>query len=691
MKRKKRSSGDKAVLMRSTPGASKQLFADAAAAYKQDKRPIARRALERLLKKEPDHPGALHLLGMIYRDDGDPDSAISHIQRSIAIDPDLAAAHHNLGAAFQDLRRYEEAADSYRRALALNPNHAAAKSNLGLVLVLLGRVEEAIAMLNDAVVLNPRLAEAHNNLGFALRLTGRDEDALIHYRKAIALDDDKPEYHVNLADALHRTGQEPAAIVAYDRCFALRPRWPRALWARMQSLPILYDDEDEIAASRVRWQQGLADLNDALRLDTPAGIRDALAAATACPNFYLHYQGLNNRAMQEDYAALLTRIAHAAYPQHAGLRHARGPHLHARPRVGFVSSFFRHHSIGKTHGSWITELNTARFETFVYHLGSKIDSVTKRIRSAAAHFRHCPGPAEDAIRRIDADQPDVLIYPDIGMEPRIQVMAALRLAPFQAAALGHPVTSGLPSIDAFLSSELMEPPDGDEHYSERLVRLPNLSVHYPVPQIEALRTVDVGMPRRGDGPVFLCSQSLFKLLPQFDEVIPRIAQAVGPCRFWFVASVGDRVGRRFRERLSRVFSALGLDADDYVELFPQLSQQRFYALNQAADILLDSFLWSGFNSTCEAIACGLPVVTSPGPMMRGRHTAACLWRMDMPELIADDMDQYVAIAARLARDRFWRADVVERVRVRGPRLFCDRAPIVGLETFLEEAIATSGH
>src|SRR5260370_34636056 len=113
-------------------------------------------------------------------------------------------------------------------------------------------------------------------------------------------------------------------------------------------------------------------------------------------------------------------------------------------------------------------------------------------------------------------------------------VAYMRLSALQCASWGHPVTSGFPSIDYFISSVLMEPVDAAAHYSERLVRLPNLSIYYepsdgsPV----ALDRAQFGL--RATAVVYWCCQSLPKYLPQFDGVFARIAAAVRDCQFTFI-------------------------------------------------------------------------------------------------------------------------------------------------------------
>src|SRR5262249_28988235 len=139
-------------------------------------------------------------------------------------------------------------------------------------------------------------------------------------------------------------------------------------------------------------------------------------------------------------------------------------------------------------------------------------------------FVQGPLPLDRWRQEILADAPHLLIYPGVGMDPISAQLAAQRLAPVQCNSWGHPDTSGFPTLDYYLSSDLMEPPDGQDHYTERLVRLPNLSIYSePIEQPPASITrQDLGL--RSTAIVYWCGQSLFKYLPQFDEVFPRIAR-----------------------------------------------------------------------------------------------------------------------------------------------------------------------
>jgi predicted O-linked N-acetylglucosamine transferase (SPINDLY family) len=297
----------------------------------------------------------------------------------------------------------------------------------------------------------------------------------------------------------------------------------------------------------------------------------------------------------------------------------------------------------------------------------------------------------DAWRRtILADAPHALVYPEIGMDPMAVRLAAQRLAPVQCNFWGHPETSGFPTLDYFLSSDLMEPPDGDNHYTEKLVRLPNLSIYYEPPQVRPIAMKREQLGFRATATAYWCAQSLFKYLPHFDEIYPRIAREVGDCQFAFIQHQGAReVTDLFLKRLDAAFSAYGLSARDHCVMLSRLDMQQFISAVGCCDVILDSIGWSGGNTTLESLCHNLPIVTLPGSLMRGRHTAGILTMMGVTETIVPTVDLYVATAVKLARNGAWRADIRGRMGAQTERVYRDTVAIRALEDFLESAIKSS--
>jgi protein O-GlcNAc transferase len=236
----------------------------------------------------------------------------------------------------------------------------------------------------------------------------------------------------------------------------------------------------------------------------------------------------------------------------------------------------------------------------------------------------------------------------------------------------------------------MEPDDADTFYTERLIRLPNLGLFYTPDAAEdppdAARRARFGLDPLA--PVFWSGQALYKYLPQYDAVFPRIAARLGVCQFVFIGFArSEAITEAFRARLKAAFAAAGLDATRHVVILPPLSQRDYLQAVGTTDVILDTIGWSGGKSTLDCLAQNPAIVTMPGRFLRGRHTAAILRRIGCDQTIARSLDDYVSIAVRLARDPAWRAEVRQAVATGKQRLFQDTETIRTLEDFLAEAVA----
>ena len=295
-------------------------------------------------------------------------------------------------------------------------------------------------------------------------------------------------------------------------------------------------------------------------------------------------------------------------------------------------------------------------------------------------------PLEAWRNEILADAPHVLIYPGLLMDELSLQLAAQRLAPVQCNSLGHPETSGLPTIDYFLTSDLMEPADAAEHYTERLVRLPNISIYYEPLATSPVRITRGELGMRPDALVFWSGQSLYKFLPQYDFVFATIAKFVGNCQFVFIKHAKEAaVVDLFRRRLDFVFSERGLTASDHCLFIESLTTDRYVAAMGNCDIFLDSIGWSGFNSTMESLVHNLPIVALRGALMRGRHSTAILNRIGVGETVADSIDEYVLIATKLATKSRERRRISLEIDGNKHRVYRDRDCIARLEDFIENA------
>ncbi len=612
-----------------------------------------------ILAEFPDQADALHLLGTVAQAKGEGEWAAALIAEAIALNPCVALYHHNLGVVYESLGQLEKALSCYRQSLRLNPKAYLSALQAGKILVNLRRHQEAIPLLSSLLE-NPDpaagipWAEVHFYLGMAHREQGEHSAALAHLEKAWTLD--------------------PNLVVA---------RWLYHLY-----LPAFYQDEEELHRFRSRFVEHLDRLIEETPLDTQEQRRLAFLGSSWGTPHHLQYQGCDDLELQKKYAQFVQRIVKSCYPNwHSLPRQARpGDPI----RVGFVSASMRACSYSRLSLGWVKYLKASSqwpFLVFAYHLDPRTDFMTEQYRQYADVFRHIPTGFEDAARQILQDQLDVLVYLEIGLSPLILQLASLRLAPVQCSTWAHPVTSGLSTIDYFLSSDLMEPEDGQAHYSETLIRLPRLGTCFEKPVLPQQKRHRGDFGLRQDAVVYLTCQYLGKYLPQYDYLFAAIAQRVPNAQFVFLALPNAAIAQHFWQRLSRTFSAYGLSAEDHCLILPQLDHQDYLDLNRCADIMLDSYGWSGGITTLEAVAAGLPVVTCPGRFLRGRHTYAILKRMGLDLLIAQDLQRYEELAVQLGTDPQFRQQISQQIQQRRDLLFEDRDCVAALAHFLHQAVS----
>lgn len=637
------------------------------------------------LRVEPGNFQTCNNLGLALEHLGELEEAVRCYRQALALNPNLVEVHNNLGGVLQKQGKWEEAVASYRLALALGPDYAQVHTNLGVVLHEQGNREQAADCHHRALALDPQCVDAHENLALLHYDLEQPVEAIIHYQSALALDSTNARLQYKLGSLFQEEGRLEEALVCYRQALALMPDYAEARWNWELALPMLYRTSEEIPQWRERFEQGLTNLEQSVSLGTVEECKQALRGVSCRTNFFLQYQGMDDTALQRRYGRLVHRIMAANFPQWAMPR-VRLPLLPGeRIRVGYVSSHFRAHTISKLFLGWIRNHNRNDFEVYIYYTGNLADEFTEQWRSNSDRFHYSSG-LESVCTQVASDRLHVLVYTDVGMDSQMTQMAGLRLAPVQCAAWGHPVTTGLPTVDYFLTSDEMEPEDAPQYYSEHLVRLPKISICYPRPVApeQTGNRRDFGF--RDDAVIYLSCQSLFKYLPQFDALFPAIAQQVSNSQFAFISHPGTHTTATFRERLKRTFALAGLDSEDYCILLPQQTQVEYFSLNLVADIFLDTPGWSGGNTTLEALACGLPVVTYPGVFMRGRHTSAMLQVLGTDETLAQDKHAYIDIAVRLGQDPAWREQVVRKTHQRLDRLFEERTCVAALEEFYRQAV-----
>lgn len=537
-----------------------------------------------------------------------------------------------------------------------------------------------------------QLANLYNNTGIYLGDQNRHKEAIEWYKKGLEVAPQEASIYYNMGVSFSKLEQYNLAIMSYKQALEIKDNYT---WAHfglaMGYLRRFYRDENELKSCRRLYKKELLALIERVKnLKSEEKIEASVAAGRFYP-FFLAYQGEDDLELAKLHGLLMSDLVQSCYPKWS--TDFPMPELKEgqRLRVGFVSRFFARSSIWKIPLQGFLEgLDKNRFETFGYMPHAPTDDCTDKAKELLEHF-YASDTLESLADLIKTDRLHALFFVDIGLEAMTTRLSALRLCPLQVTTLGHPVTTGLPTIDYFLTSQLMEDALSASQYSEKLILLSGLGINYtytPQPKIE------VDWEQRGlrkESIKFLCCQSLCKYLPHRDKLFTEIAKRVPKAQFIFIAKPQE-VALLLASRLESAFKEEGLDANSFVSFVPAMSEGEFISLCSACDIFLDSLDWSGFNTSLEALSVGLPLIGCWGKSARARHTGALLKAMKQEKWIANSFEEYIEKATTLACNPSLRQQLAAEMKQSYPSLLRDLRPIRELEEFLlKEVKRLSSH
>jgi len=582
--------------------------------------------LEQARRLQPANPFLLNTLGSTYGMLGRHKDAEKCLRKALSLKADLADAHCNLGNALRGLDQLKEAERSLRRAVALDPGHVNARVNLGAVLRKLRRPEEAERWYREAISLDPALALAHSSLGSVLSDLGRHDDARQSFERALALKPDSAEAQLGIANTFLETSQLAEAVDCYRKAIALKPDSAEAHSGLGDALLRTGDVED----AEQCYRKALV-------------LKPALHNAHWGLLFVLNLlPGRNPADIYAEHLAFAQRFYRPARIR----AHGNIPDPRRKLRIGYVSGDFRDHPVAHFIAPVLAQHDRDNFHITCYDNFKSSDAVTARLKRHADCWREVFELTDEALADlIRRDAIDILI--DLSGHTgnsRLHVFAH-KPAPVQVTWLGYLNTTGMPEMDYRITDARASPVGMlEDVHSERLVRLPDSQWCYEAP-VDCPPVCAPPSVRAGH-VTFASFSNLAKIGPQVIALWSRLLERVPASRLLVAWRGLGSIREEFRARFARN----GV-APERLDLRDRLPFEDYLALHGAVDIVLDTFPYTGGTTTCHALWMGVPVVTLTGNTATSRGGASLLNAVGLGELVADTADEYVDIAAALARDR----------------------------------------
>ena len=546
----------------------------------------------RVLVQAPDHPGALHYLGLLAMQTGHLVAAEELLARAAKLTRGEAVVLNNWGTSLAKLGRLKDARDRFMAAITRDPGLADALVNLGNVLADTGEYEESERRYRAAIELSPRSAEARNNLGRLMLARRRTAEAVAAFEAALAIDPRHANALMNLGNALRDQGKLREALERYRAAQAVRPNDPEAF----------------------------SNLLLALNCD-PERSPDEIFAA--------------HREFAERFEKPLRR----EWPVHApGARTGR-------LRVGYVSPDFRAHAAAAFIEPLFAHHDRSRVEVIAYYNAWAEDETTQRLKGLADRFATVAGWSDAQFAQaVGRDAIDILVDLSGHTAGNRLLAFARKPAPVQVTWLGYLNTTGLEAMDYRLTDARADPPGATERWhTERLVRLPaSLWCYRPW---EASPAVGPSPAAARGHVTFGSTNNPAKLtadaLGAWAQILARV-----PGSLFHMHAPDDE---DFRARLLAAFHAQGVEAGR-IAFFARVPAAEYLAQYNAIDIALDTFPCCGGTTTFDALWMGVPVVSWAQARPFSRGGASILGNLGLDECVAGTREEYIEAAAHLASD-----------------------------------------
>jgi predicted O-linked N-acetylglucosamine transferase (SPINDLY family) len=650
-----------------------------------------------VLRRQPTHAGAWHLLGVTAFQAGETAVALECLERAWPGNRDNPDFHVDLARAQRAAGNLKAAAASLREALRRRRRDVALRTELGEVLLYGGATTKARAVLRTTLRLDPDYVPALLQMTCLLLDSGEWGRAEELSRRAQALRPDLPAPPHNLGVALMEQGRLEEAEASYRRALLLKPDYPDAynhLGMVLQRQKRLEEALQCYAAALHLWRDKAEAFNNvgAVQLllgRLPEAIAHLEQAVQRQPyraefltnlGMALLHQGRVEDAMT--YHRRARRVANVPAGPHQDLllaanfdpeleagnlleEHVRWGKVHAPPeapaphandpdperplRVGYVSPDLRWHAVARFFEPILANHDPRRVEVHCYAEVRVADGVTRHMQGLARGWRFTCGLTDDALAEaVRADRIDILVDLAGHTANNRLLVFARRPAPVQVTYLGYPNTTGLSTIDYRLTDEVADPPGGPKRHTEELVYLAEGMCCYALsgdaPDVAPLPALRNGFV------TFASPHSLCKFNARVLDLWARLLAAVPGSRLLvFRTGLTGPVRERFLAEFAR--RGVGAERLDLRDVnIGKLRERGYLELYSEADVCLDAFPATAHTTACEALSMGLPLVTLYGDRTWGRQSASVLERLGLGDWVARTPDEYVAVAARKAAD-----------------------------------------
>ncbi len=686
------------------------LFQQGQKAYQENNLPLAWNAFQEVLKIQPHNPDALHILGIISSQQGDHHQGIEYLQRAISrnanptffnnlglifakiqnwnhsihqyrmalkLAPDFNHASYNLGIAYRQLKQYDAAIQLYKKLSKKNPRDDKAFFNWGGILIAQGKYKSALPILQQCIEINPSHHGAWKNMAFLHEHWENWIEAEKSFKKSCELQPQDQESFLDLVSFYQKTGNYTAIEDFQQQIKHLSDQNPWMKWHLALLEPIIFDSNIDILDYRKKCENLLQEFQS----NPPNISPQLLNKFTLKAPFILHYTGMDETKLRTDFGHFFENYFNKIRQAHS----RKTKVANTIPHIGFVVTSGHEGVFLKCMKGIVNQLNTDKYKITIVCSEPNGPAIFRdSIPSDKIQLLPIPKEIELAQEIMELANFDLLYYWEIGTDNLNYFLPFLGIAPIQCTSWGWPLTSGIPTVQYFLSSEKLETPESEKFYTEKLIQFKRLPTYYFRPElpIELKSKAHFGLPE--DRTIYACVQNYKKIHPDMDQVFAKILEKDTHGILVILGSKHDLITDRLKNRISKHIP----DASSRLYVMPRLSQEEYMSILQLSDVVLDTFYYNGgANSVADLFATKTPYVTYQWKFHRGRYGAAAYLQANIENApIALNPEEYTDLAIKLGTSASYRSSISAQMEKMSYEIFEDTEAVSELENFFDSVL-----
>lgn len=609
----------------------------------------------------------------------------NYLRIAMELEPNNSDTLNNIANCNYSLGNFIEANKQYQDAIKIKPTNLEYLGNYAVFLANIDKKKEAEIIFYKILEIDSKNIKALSYLG-SLNFEKREQNRAVYYfKEALKINEYNEHANVGIAITNYTIGNCNASEAYLQKAIKNNPKAWQARWLSMvMQFPSVNDGSSSHEYHIEEFIRKAKEITEEINKSDPIELFNAVGMQQP---YYIAYSEHNNKEALSEYGDLSSKVMEKWRISHNIKSKTNNKNYKGKIKLGIVSEQIRYHSVWNAFlRGIVTQIDKSKFEVHIFYTKDYIDNETQLAKNNSEKFHYGNKSISNWCEIIIDSELDILFYPEIGMGVMPFKLACMRLCDVQMTSWGHPETSGLPTMDYYLSSELLESENSQIYYREKLLKIPNLGAYYSPISVDYPEEMNLKYINNNNSKRLLCLGAPNKYMPAYDFIFIEIIKKYSNVKFVFMQDANGRHSALLA-RLKILFSLNNLNISNHIDLCSHdMNRHDFSAVMKNSDLMLDSIGFSGFNTAMQSLECGLPIVTKNSIYMRGRNASAILKTIHLEELIVESNSEFIELIIKLISNDDYMLMIKNKIIKNKNKLYNDLDSIRNFEVILNNIL-----